>query len=740
MSATIDRLSSFDSPTLSSNLFGISFKQFKRTYPGNYSINFALCLSASNGFKTKNFTNFYLTNTYKFSDVVDVQNDVLKSNSIYTPIKFGSDFLTFTQVNKNYGSCEFTSTESKFTIVLLDDNVCNIYYTKNFINYYLAVDSTNTPYFVKKKLLSFDSSNVNPQDFKYLFSETDNMLFLFKKTETQDLFLTRDINSLVLVEVVDDNISSYKSKPFSISRNIYSYPNISLDMSFITYNNDNTINIDKSEMHLKNNLLLHKTDNYTSLIVLKNQLVQDDVFTCSNNLLSGNTLAVDALRDYTSISEDIKEETSDDIELNYVFYNKAYVIKPGSNEFLSPSSMYPFEKLNINDTKFIKSGAFAYTSPQYADKVFHLSNDIQNYDNGQYLLCTWLSGSPLSEDKVWVDRYYYPNLIDKMDALAGKPEFSPTYDNLIEQMIRNNASLSASIQIQKFFDKISDLAFEPDQKYRYERVKTEDLSVSSLLNSLSSKSIDGTVINYFKEINNSGKFTFGFYFNALDGDWIVKSDYNAIESRLQIEKSGSDLTVSYKLFDQSTDISLVPSLNFEKTVKLKDLKENFVCVTFDSITGKGYFYLNNEIIYTITIDPYQFSTKQLIYGDFFIIENGNKQSVLTSQTIIQPFILKDFITPDLIFSLPIINDRVNIDDITISLPCGMRNSADNLEYLQNVCGSSMFKSNNINIRIKNLNIDNESILTGIENSITTAINTVLPANTQISTITFENYR
>ena len=56
-----------------------------------------------------------------------------------------------------------------------------------------------------------------------------------------------------------------------------------------------------------------------------NQLLQNDLFSSSNNMLSciDNTLFVDDMREYSSIFQDIKEETSDELELNYIFYNIA---------------------------------------------------------------------------------------------------------------------------------------------------------------------------------------------------------------------------------------------------------------------------------------------------------------------------------------------------------------------------------------------------------------------------------
>ena len=71
-------LSTFNSQPLSSNITGVSFKQFKRYYPGDYFINFVKALSGSNDFKVKNFTNFYLTDNQKFSNIFDTSSEPLR--------------------------------------------------------------------------------------------------------------------------------------------------------------------------------------------------------------------------------------------------------------------------------------------------------------------------------------------------------------------------------------------------------------------------------------------------------------------------------------------------------------------------------------------------------------------------------------------------------------------------------------------------------------------------------------
>ena len=510
-------------------MFGVEFKQFSRTYPGNYNINFPLCLSASNDFKVKNYSNFNLTNNYKFSDIFQVDSNTFKANYIFGPISYNGIYIEFLDIDPfpyaitgnnqqrfNYGSCRFNSiatSGTNLTLAIFPNNKCQIFFTKDYKDYYLSTDINNSFSFVYKNLLSFDSTTINPQDFTYLFSENVNQMLLFKTVQSGTYEVSKIGDILGLIPIIPDNSLSYIVNSFQISKDLYTYPNISLDTSFISYNTDNTINNDHSEFELTNNFLLHTpyadTLGNTNIIVLKNQLLEGNVFASANNLLSGqgSTYSND-LREYTTISSDISEEESDDLRLNFVLYNAEYKIIPGSNIFTSPSSMKPFTKLNINDSKFISSGSFAHNLPKYADKVYHLSKDSNNLNNGQFLLCTWLSGSQDTRNKVWVDRYYYPDLIDKNSALVGNSIFLPTYDNYIESLISSNSSLSSNIVINKIFDKLSDLAFEPNETYEYIRISSNNSLPEPSFTSCIDYSSQSP-INYFSKINESGEFSSG---------------------------------------------------------------------------------------------------------------------------------------------------------------------------------------------------------------------------------------
>lgn len=721
---------------MTSNLLGVEFKQIRRWYPGNFSLNFPICLSASNDFAVKNYTNFYLTKKFRVSDILKTDNQKTLTAKITTTIKFGSNCLYFSSVNSDYGKALFdANNEHYLTIEFFENNRCRIYYTDGVLKYYMYYDSSGQILFIKSKYLSFDDSTINPQDFTYVFSENGNRFFLFKNAQNGNFFITNQNSVAVPVRIHDIGLLSYITKEFTLGRNIFVDPSQQLDSCFVTYDTDNNINVSKSDFNLTNNFLLSRpyspTKSDTDIIVLKNQLLQEDVFSSANSMLSGAiTLAVNDMRDYTTIFNDIRQETSIDLELNYVFYNKTYKISPGLNTFTSPSSMYPFSKLNINDTKFVSSGAFSNLTPLHADKVYCLSNTSQNRASGQYLLCTWLSGSPFSENKVWMDRYYYPDLIEKEEAIASAPSLGGTYDNYLESVIQANQGLKDGIVKKKFFDKISDFVFEPGKDYTYERITNQTPLVSKTY-------CNDYMTNYFEDINRAGMMTFAYYFGNDGDNWTILSERNSIDSGLKIVKTGTDFYMEYKIYDVSSQ----KYETFSTTAKVSKNNNGIVIFSIDTKKGTGYFMLDNVSVLQFQVSPYQYTVKHLLYNNFYMVKDGTKTDLLLyAKDTGNAFVSSEYTSPGMVFSIPLIFVHLTIDDLYITLPGGMRNGSDNIELLHSTCGPSKFKSNNINVFVKNLDIDNQNILDGIKNTITASLKPFIPANSKINSITFQNFK
>jgi hypothetical protein len=643
--------------------------------------------------KSKNYSNFYLTRRQKASDFFALENTVFEATRIRTFLQFGETYLAWADLFGVYKDAVFLSELSDatyFDLETFDNQVCHVSVVIEGQRYYLVSDITHTVFFVQEYELDFvNTSIVQPYQFKYMFDSTRNYFFLFQSKPDGYYSMTKTGDIPTLDLITEQNKQSIISNKFIITKDLITSPNFNLNTSFITY-----------------------------------------------NLLSGEGIYATNMRNYTSINDTIPSEKSTDIELNYVFYNKHYYIKSGQTRFIAPSSMYPFNTLNINDTKFVDCGAFSFDIPAFADRVYKMNRQTQY--NDQHYLCTWLSGSPLSDTKIWVDRYYYPDLIDKADALLGKHIFNPTYEDLVEQLIQNNTSLADSINTTKFFDKVSDLTFVPNEIYIYERISPATFGDSPTAETSCSSITDTVPLNYFKTINETGAITFSFYFNGDNSSWTIRSDRNNINCGITVEKFANTITFSYVLYDPSTG----GYQTFETTTTFKKFKENFVCFSLDLLAGLGYVYFNNEAILDIDLPVAQYIQKQLLYGDIFFISGDTKTNILALNTtqINTVQVLDTFTPKNVAFTTSIFNGKSKIDNIQISLPCGMKNNFDNIGLLQTICGNDAHRSNRVNVKVKNLHISNSNIIDGLSSTITQNIKRFIPASTVINDIQFIDFK
>jgi hypothetical protein len=724
---------------------GLELNQFKRSYVDGYSLNIFEGFNGVVDTSTKNFTNFYLSDNQKFNNFINSTPTRIESGKILTTLKLGGEYLTFENIDPtpykylktyeeslNYGIASFNTTGDQFNVEFFDNNRCHIFYEKNEIKYYLVGDVDNNVSFVKFSLLDFSEDSIQPQDFTYIYSDNQRFLIFVKDTASGTFYLKRDGNGLALVEV-DDKLALLFNA-FEIEKGI----NISLDKdfdtSFITYDEVNNINDDKSVRGLKNNILFHKKyhkdGNYLDAIVLKNQLSQNDVFT-TNSLLSGVDIPITDNRFYSSISETIKQEKTEDLILNYIFNNKDYLIKSGDNEFIAPDNMYPFTSISIHDTKFKESGAFPAHTPEFADKVYTLSEYKSKRDNNQTFLCTWLSGNEV--DSVWVDRYYYPDLTTKEESLTGQAIFQSTYDQYVENLIKNNTELKDSVSIKKFFDKKSDMVFSPSKKYRYSRITTSgQYPTFKYCEEFRGKYSN----NYHARINDSGFFNFSFYFQGDDSNWEIYSKRNTIDSGITITKSDNFINMIYKIYNSSTG----SFITIEETANISQTQENFFAISVDSVNGVGYFILNNNV-YEFELPLAQFYKKRLLYGDIFLKVGGDVQNVLNLKTkMVNNVIISDNFIPSTTMKLkPITDGKVTIDDIYITLPCGSRNGEDNIDQLA-ITNSNAFKSNNINLHIKNMEIENDEIITNLDKELEKRFSDFYPMNSKVINIKRRAYK
>jgi hypothetical protein len=773
MSSTTVSLSTYKSNEKDLCIDSLNLTQFSRTYAGDFSFNFITALSGAVDFKNKNYTDFYLTNLNTLDRFIEFKSDKLKPNSIYTSLQFAKcdgagNYLRFvkdirSQYFKNtdnfinldfFGATSFSNTQDDsstlFNIEFIDGFYCSVSYINDNKKFYLVAtddpeeDGTIPVIFVSKNKLNKESRKI-----EYILTNAGSIQYLtFLVNKSGKKYIIRKRKNKLVGQVINEfenvnyfYINGTSAKIIFNQSTLVSDP---INTSFIEYTDtEYLVNKNKSSFDIESNYLFYKNSSVDNskfnVINLKNIADTADSFTSSNNLLSSDNDLVfnDKIRNYTSIHNDINAEEDSSLELNFVTYNLSYKITPGSTSFTAPSSLNPFGRLNINDTKFVESGSFAFPYPYFADRVYKKLDNLPA-TQGQYL-CTWLSGMP-GEAGIWVDRYYYPDLVSKAAALGNKPIYNITYEGVIEDLIESNSNLKSSVNAKLFFDKLSDLTFEPKKEYIYERIKKiEQVDEQMQLKYCDLKNRERSSPNYYRTINTNGGYTLAFKF--FSNDFSIKSHINEIDAGISIAKVGTNLNLRFKFFDNATNLFET----FSKTVTLSNLTNNDLYVSFNNLTGIGIVYLNTIEILRYNVLTFQYTNKQILFGDINLNSQDFSGDILLSNVTannaisnlflsLQPLSLEDEIVT--VYT----RNVKKIDDIYISLPCGMRNYSDNINTLNTLGANLKSKSNVVDINVDNLNITDLDILNQVKNNLLADIQKSLPATTVINKINFKNFK
>jgi hypothetical protein len=288
----------------------------------------------------------------------------------------------------------------------------------------------------------------------------------------------------------------------------------------------------------------------------------------SNNAYVNPLLQTDHTQNqrlYSSIvNAGAREIVNEPLAFSYNFYTKEYIFKADKiTKFVLPDTLYPFSHVNINDTNLVNCGAYGGQSPYFSDKVFKLldNNKTKNepypnidfdllfqdntymltqdndvfvlqeqgipdtiVENNGTVLCSWLNTEDETQPGVWYDRYYNPTSITFIDAISSNeiPQFE-TLSQAEQYLIQN------SLQDELFFDVKSNMVFEPQGTYFYERIGNKYIntmidSISSLLlkDSFDVKTIDDGAVSVKQ---NSLVFASSGY-DSFDLDTLTNRNYS----------------------------------------------------------------------------------------------------------------------------------------------------------------------------------------------------------------------
>lgn len=481
-------------------------------------------------FKTNNYSNLFLIKKQKNSDWLESNT---KKNerliSLATTISwFAADlededeqgqWLYFNKAYEmfdtnletveclvTYGKSDNNYSNYIFYIDFISENECVIQHTFGDIVYYLVCDENKT--------IKFSKTPVdNNEKFVYLIDDNKLRLFkriLHKKYDERDEIVgyferfytvhckrSDDNNGELIVK--DGEEEESVNNICYVTNNILDF-NFFIDASWVGYDRSkyiSSINKEKSAFNLETQAIIHhqynKEDGF-NFIPLKNNLSYKGNTIRGNYTNDSNYDYPDVdFRVYTGIQSGLNQEKgNENITLTFNFSDQEYKVNEGDDliftipeKSLEETNMleplWPYKYININDTKFIKNGAFGSSAPFFADKIKKLQNyknTIKDYkgnditaNNGVYL-CSWLYKPSHEDVAIWLDRYYYPDQISRNDALRGDSTYEQSFENIIDKNY-NTDQIKGQIHRNTYFDKKSDLVIEPGNTYRFQRLSKD---------------------------------------------------------------------------------------------------------------------------------------------------------------------------------------------------------------------------------------------------------------------------
>ena len=666
----------------------------KFTSQGFAYIDYDLNLSAQSSL-IKNYTSNALTNNLNAKDILKFNKlnfrkdlnttfnfkplDTLSAFSVATALTNKKDDDSILKLSTKNTT---TSNGQAFLVDFLDDRYCTVSMIDGVTKKFLYREEDNVG-------LVFRFLNSNTIDTKALTSnyyfeynyDTDNNYLKLKNNNKLVTTGTRPLTSTstglssndggvtqfvaTIVSVSNINTAVLSTADVINSRNGLIKVDPQLDITgqefldqFVYYDFVNDYKLsDESLSAINYNLLTYFPYNNISLSSFdlsgsdNNFYVDLDFFNLKNQLSNSNIVHSESVLDdpthqrkyYNITNSDSTEKSEENLSLNYTFFNKEYEIFPNKmNRITMPESIFPFKKININDTTLANNGAFAAKSPYFSDKVFKNTdknentlaeqfeeteeflvdqddqsfillqddnilgfqnlNEIQSNDLFGTYLCTWLKDE--GSEAVWYDRYYLPDTKSFQVSLTGTATES-SFDNLSQakQFFEKNKVGTY------YFDVRSNLTFEPNASYLYQRIGKDYINL--MISNQESKLVKSN----FEVLSSGGQVitTDSFNLNTLKGydrfkidEFKEKSFQISFDLELDSLSSFDAYQLMGNLYNDGVSVKsnfyFTPFvfLPFKNTLNIYDYQFNLI----NSVTIKGitdildvlYMEQNNDIV------------------------------------------------------------------------------------------------------------------------------------------------
>lgn len=173
------------------------------------------------------------------------------------------------------------------------------------------------------------------------------------------------------------------------------------------------------------------------------------------------------------------------------------------------------------------------------------------------------------------------------------------------------------------------------------------------------------------------------------------------------------------------------------------------CLRLDSVAGTITVFVDGKVFKTVNIQPGKYIFQDIIQDSIGVGSTYFYNNIMLSKYLNQKnhyFIDGVKIKQFKLFNKSLTNDQVRflafntiqMSDLIGSIPADQRNAIDSIDrqFKLSVPGN---KSNSINIKIKNCNIDSPIILDNLKDVISEKLKDVLPVNVNINDITFNQF-
>lgn len=627
-----------------------TYKQKLNVYEQGLRLNSIDALKDAYDTSINNYTSHYLTGFKKISDFIDTSSIQEQRRTITTPLIFNNltentnpHVLELKQVRNTDDTAlfiipevEFTNDGNFFELEFINDSLLRVLHNNSNGYYALNVQRQKSTAIFSKSITSFidQSNDRTSNDLIKLYTD----VFLFHLDDQGYLQLyqynTSDVLCIIQLLIVSNNAiltliertSKYISKTTSVIKVYNNNTAISpkLQHSAISYDvsklHSLKINPNKITTDLNNQYLLHTNYNTVSdtfklnYIELNNNRSELGFIKQGTNLnATANAGRSSIFREYTTLRTGNHQVYGDsNISLSYVLYDRDIIaISDTATEFQTPQSLYPYKKLNVNDTVFTQNGSMGSTVPLLADRIINTSLSKATFNSGEFV-CTWLSYNSVDNTYMWLDRYYYPDRISRQAALTASSMYIITSPIEAEDVNENIKAI-----VPYTFDKLSDLVFEPSSLYTYFRVgKTnvtdilskqqpninnfdcyftaaKNIEIPYSSNSLNYDGSRYSSYNVSESINNTSQFTIAFDYYVDDKASIGHSILNSYDCFAVV--NNEQLTPFITLYQDSevfiynTDYALIKRVKFNSSVKSiihNSLLDGFFVVCTDGTITK----------------------------------------------------------------------------------------------------------------------------------------------------------